>query len=104
MMCRTFTAIQTSRKKWSRRNEFAEGSLMEKTRSIAEWMTDRGLGLEQLLESTALDRKVLAAIVNGQYTPSPLQRQRLAVALGVDVAQISWGHTTEVQHIHGHGP
>jgi len=77
---------------------------MEKARTLAEWMTDRGIGLEQLLDSSGLDRKVLRAIVNGQYTPSPLQRQRLADALGVDVSSITWGHQEQVQHIYGHGP
>jgi ribosome-binding protein aMBF1 (putative translation factor) len=77
---------------------------MEKVKSIGEWMADRGIGLEQLLESTALDRRILLAIVNGQYTPSPQQRRRLAAALGIEVALIAWGHTTEVQHIYGHGP
>jgi len=57
-----------------------------------------------LLHAAPLDRKVVKAIVNGQYTPSPQQRMSLAVALGVTPDMITWGHTTEVQHIHGHGP
>jgi len=77
---------------------------MESVKSVADWMTDRDMSMEQLLQSTALDRKVLKAIINGQYTASPQQRQRLAAALGVDVALIAWGHTTQVQHIYGHGP
>jgi len=77
---------------------------MEKSRSIAEWMTQRDLRLDHLLEATGLERKVLEAIIHGRYTPSPQQRQRLALALGVDVASISWGHRHQVEHIHGHGP
>lgn len=77
---------------------------MDRPRSIAEWMTEQGIGLEELLSASGLDRKVLKAIVSGQYTPSPAQRQRLAAALGVDAAEVSWSHTTPVQHIYGHGP
>ena len=77
---------------------------MEKAKSIAEWMSVRGLSLEALLRDARLDPKVLKAIVTGQYTPSPQQRMSLAAALGVTTDMITWGHTTEVQHIHGHGP
>jgi len=77
---------------------------MNKIRSLAEWMTDQDIGMEELLEAARLDRKVLAAIVNGRYTPSPQQRQRVAAALGIDPEQVSWGHTAPVEHIYGHGP
>jgi hypothetical protein len=77
---------------------------MDKVRTIAEWMADRGIAMEQLLTSTRLDQKILRAIVNGQYTASPQQRQRLAEALGVEMGLIAWGHTEQVQHIYGHGP
>ena len=77
---------------------------METIKSLAEWMADRDIGMEELMETTGLDRKVLAAIVNGRYTPSPQQRQRVATALGVSPEQVSWGHTAPVEHIYGHGP
>jgi hypothetical protein len=77
---------------------------MDKIKSLAEWMTGRDIGMEELLEAAGLDRKVLEAIVNGRYTPSPQQRQRVAAALGINPAQISWGHTAPVEHIYGHGP
>jgi transcriptional regulator with XRE-family HTH domain len=77
---------------------------MEKIKSLAEWMTDQDIGMDELLEAAGLDRKVLAAIVNGRYTPSPQQRQRVAAALGIGPEQVSWGHTAPVEHIYGHGP
>jgi hypothetical protein len=67
-------------------------------------MAERGLGVERLVESAALDRRVVEAIVAGRYTPSPEQRQRLAAALGVGVEQIAWGHVAQVSHVYGHGP
>ena len=77
---------------------------MEQIRSIAAWMAERGLGLDQLLTASGLERRVLEAIVQGRYTPSPQQRQRVADALGVAPGQVAWGHTTPVEHIQGHGP
>jgi hypothetical protein len=77
---------------------------MANVKNVAEWMAERGIGLEQLLESSGLDRKVLTAIVSSQYTPSPQQRRRIALALGVDAETIAWGHTEQVQHMYGHGP
>lgn len=77
---------------------------MNERKSLAEWMTDRGMTVDALLTAAALERKVADAILHGRYTPSPAQRQRIAAALGVDVEEITWGHTAEVQHLYGHGP
>jgi hypothetical protein len=67
-------------------------------------MEERQLSLEQLLAASVLDRKVLEAILQGRYTPSPQQRQRVATALGIGVADIEWGHVNTVSHVYGHGP
>ncbi len=77
---------------------------MDRIQSVAVWMQERRTTLEQLLETARLERKVLDAIVQGRYTPSPEQRSRLAAALGVTPEQIAWGHTQPVEHIQGHGP
>jgi transcriptional regulator with XRE-family HTH domain len=77
---------------------------MDKIKTVAAWMTERGLTIEQLLDQTALEKRVLDAILHGQYTPSPQQRQRIAEALGIHPADIAWGHTVPVEHLHGHGP
>jgi ribosome-binding protein aMBF1 (putative translation factor) len=77
---------------------------MERVKTVAEWMEERGIRHDDLAASAALDRKVLEAILHGRYTPSPQQRQRVAAALGVTTEQVSWGHTTQVEHLYGHGP
>lgn len=77
---------------------------MSQTQSLPAWMTERRMGLEDLEQLSCLDRKVLQAIYDGRYTPSPQQRKRVADALGVDVEQIAWGHTNPVTHLYGHGP
>ena len=67
-------------------------------------MEEKGIGLDQLVAASGLDEKLVAAIVSGNYTPSPSQRQRLADALGVAKDEISWGHAVPVEHLRGNGP
>jgi hypothetical protein len=71
---------------------------------IARYMEESGIGVGHLAASTGLDSKLVKAIVSGNYTPSPSQRQRLAAALSVATDDISWGHSVPVQHIRGNGP
>jgi hypothetical protein len=77
---------------------------MDNVKSVAAWMQERVIGLDALVAFTGLDRKVVEAIVQGRYTPSPQQRQRLAAALRVAPAQVAWGHVNPVEHVYGHGP
>jgi hypothetical protein len=77
---------------------------MAQSKTVAEWMAERGASLAALVESSGLDERVVEAIAEGRYTPSPQQRQRLAAALSVDPEQIAWGHVTQVTHVYGHGP
>jgi hypothetical protein len=77
---------------------------MQPVKQIGEWTAEQGLGLEHLLDSSGLERRVVEAIVQGRYTPSPQQRQRLAAALGIAPQQIAWGHQNAVDHMYGHGP
>jgi ribosome-binding protein aMBF1 (putative translation factor) len=73
-------------------------------KTIATYMDELGMTIEQLVAAAKLERQVVKAIVAGQYTPSPSQRQRLAAALRVSVEDIAWGHTVEVQYLRGNGP
>jgi len=73
-------------------------------KSVADWMAERGLSVADLVDRSGLDKRVVEAIVQGRYTPSPEQRQSLAAALGVSPAQVAWGHTAQVSHVYGHGP
>jgi hypothetical protein len=77
---------------------------MEPVKTLAEWMTERGVGLAELVGHSRLDGKIVEAIAANRYTPSPEQRKRLAAALGVDLEQIVWGHAAPVEHVYGHGP
>jgi hypothetical protein len=71
---------------------------------ITRYMEEAGISVGQLVTETGLDAKLVKAIVGGNYTPSPTQRQCLASALGVSANDISWGHAVPVEHLRGNGP
>ena len=71
---------------------------------LARYMEEFGTSLDQLVAASGLDAKLVKAIVTGNYTPSPSQRQSLAAAMNLSVDDISWGHTVPVEHMYGHGP
>jgi transcriptional regulator with XRE-family HTH domain len=77
---------------------------MSTLRSVRELCEEYGIGLPQLAEKTGLEEKRLRAIVEGRWTPSPSERERLAGAFGLAKDDIAWGHQTPVQHLYGHGP
>ena len=71
---------------------------------LTHYLEETGMTVEQLIAVTALEAKVVKAIVSGNYTPSPSQRKRLAEALGVSIDEIAWGHAVPVQYLRGNGP
>jgi hypothetical protein len=77
---------------------------MEQVKTLAEWMAERGIGLAELVEASGLEARVVEAVADKRYTPSPQQRQRLSAALGVGPEQVAWGHLATVEHVYGHGP
>lgn len=77
---------------------------MNTQRTIPELLSELGLDVAQLAAKSELDSKVVEAIAAGRYTTSPLQRERIAAALGVTPADIRWGRAVDVDHMYGHGP
>jgi hypothetical protein len=82
----------------------AEKIVMAEVKTLAEWMSERGLGLAEMIATSGLDARVVEAIAQCRYTPSPQQRQRISASLGIAAEQIAWGHQAAVDHVYGHGP
>src|SRR5262245_31883719 len=82
----------------------ADDNITVLMKPLAHYMEERGVNLDQLVAAAGLEPKLVHSIVSGNYTASPLQRQRLASAIGVPVDEIAWGHTVPVDHLWGHGP
>ena len=58
-----------------------------------------GLAIEDIAERAELPVERVAAIAEGRWTPSPDDRARLAAAFGVEVADVSWGHSMNPRNI-----
>ncbi|MGB6043295.1 MAG: helix-turn-helix transcriptional regulator [Pirellulales bacterium] len=62
-------------------------------KTIDHLLDEMQFSIEKLAESSGLAAKKVLAIVDGRWTPSPAEREKLAKAFGVAVEEISWGHT-----------
>jgi len=74
-------------------------------RTVEHLFEQTGLTFEDIAERAKLPLERVAAIAEGRWTPSPDDRERIAAAFGVPVAEISWGHTMNPRNVryHRHG-
>jgi hypothetical protein len=77
---------------------------MANPRSVEDLCVQHQVDVKQLAERAGLDESRALAIVQGRWTPSPAERDRVAAVFGLTRDQIAWGHKTPIQHIYGHGP
>jgi transcriptional regulator with XRE-family HTH domain len=77
---------------------------METPKTVAELCEERQISVPQLAVQSGLDETRVLAIALGRWTPSPMERDRIAAVFGLSRDQITWGHKTPIQHIYGHGP
>jgi hypothetical protein len=73
-------------------------------KTLAQCLAEIGMDVAELVRASGMDRREVKAIISGNYTASPPQRQLLATAVGVSSDEINWEHAVEVQHLWGHGP
>ena len=57
------------------------------------------LTLEDVAEQANLPVDRVEAIILGRWTPSPQERARVAAAFGVEVAEVSWGHSMDPRNV-----
>ncbi len=77
---------------------------MGTTRSVDELCKEHNLTIEELTRRAGLEESRVLAIIMGRWTPSPVERQKIASVFSVGIDEITWGHKTPIQHIYGHGP
>lgn len=58
-----------------------------------------GLSIEDVAEQALLTAERVEAIALGRRTPSPKEREKIAGVFGVEVSQISWGHTMDPRNV-----
>jgi hypothetical protein len=77
---------------------------MDTLQDLAALCKQHQLDIQQLAAKAGLEEQRMLAIVLGRWTPSPLERDKVAAVFGLSREQIGWGHKTPIQHIYGHGP
>lgn len=68
-------------------------------RTVDALMDDFQLTVEDLAEKSALPTERVEAIALGRWTPSPIERKKIAGSFQLEVADISWGHTLDPRNI-----
>jgi ribosome-binding protein aMBF1 (putative translation factor) len=76
-------------------------SEVRRLQRVSEVLERAGMTEGNLISRSGLDDRVVQAIVNDRYTPSPQQRQRVAAALGMHRNELWWGHAYQVERLHG---
>jgi hypothetical protein len=77
---------------------------MESSKCVSDLCAEHKVSCKELAERTALDENRVLAIVMGRWTPTPLERDKIAAVFGTTRDKITWGHKTPIQHIYGSGP
>ena len=72
--------------------------------NVHDLCMQREITLEQLAERSGLELTRVQAIYLGRWTPSPVERQKIAAVFELEANEVTWGHKTPIQHIYGHGP
>lgn len=62
-------------------------------------LDELGMTIEDLAESAELPTVRTEAIALGRWLPKPAERQKVARALGVNLSDISWGHTLDPRNV-----
>ena len=62
-------------------------------------LEDLDMALDELAKLAGLTFERAEAIADGRWTPSPEERERIARAFGMEVVQISWGHTMNPRNV-----
>lgn len=68
-------------------------------RTVEHLLEETGLAIDELAVRAGLPVERVAAIAEGRWTPSPQEREKIAAAFGLPVAEISFGHTMNPRNI-----
>lgn len=55
--------------------------------------------IDDVAERAALAPERVEAIAVGRWTPSPEERRRIALAFGIAIDDVSWGHSMDPRNV-----
>ena len=76
--------------------------VMSSQRTVERLIEETGVTIAELAGKAKLETSRVQAIVDGRWTPSPREREKIAAAFGVTVTEISWGHTMNFRNVTYH--
>ncbi|MCL6503475.1 MAG: helix-turn-helix transcriptional regulator [Pirellulales bacterium] len=68
-------------------------------RTVEHLLETTGLTIDEIARRSGLRPERVEAIAMGRWTPSPQERERIAAAFGMQVDEISWGHTMNPRNV-----
>jgi len=68
-------------------------------KTVDRLFEETGLTIDDVSERAKLPIDRVEAIACGRWTPSPSERGGIAAAFGVELADISWGHSMDPRNI-----
>ena len=71
-------------------------------RTVEHLFEETGISINEIAKRARLPVERVLAIAEGRWTPSPDDRERIAAAFGLPVAEISWGHTMNPRNVRYH--
>lgn len=74
---------------------------MDLPKNVDALCAAQNMDAKKLADLAGLDEQRVQAIVEGRWTPSPEERDKVAAVFGMTRDQIAWGHRTPIQHIYG---
>ena len=67
-------------------------AIAKEYQTVADLMHDRAVDLDELVRATGMCQRIVNAIAQQRYTPSPQQRACISRALRFPRNRIIWGH------------
>ncbi len=67
--------------------------------TIERLIETTGVPLDEIAQRSGLSAERVRAIAEGRWTPSPQERTLIAQAFGVNVEDVSWGHSMNPRNV-----
>jgi hypothetical protein len=80
-------------RRFHNREDFLMIAKQREYQTVQELLAQGRIDLDELVEATGVERRIIDAIAHQRYTPSPEQRERVSSALNFPRSHIVWGHT-----------
>ncbi len=71
-------------------------------KTVERLIEETGVTADAIADRSGLARARVQAIIDGRWTPSPKEREKIAAAFGVKLNEISWGHTMNFRNVTYH--